>query len=187
MPDNAPAVFRVWIDATPETVWNEITRTDAPIAAFFNNKMHLSGALQPGSRLAMRTANGKWTGVVGEILEVVPHSRFAHTFKFTAYDDPECTVIYELEPLDGGTQFTLIVEDLPTGTKTGKNMSSGGTMICNTLKRVVETGRPSAGIRVLYALFKVMGPLSPRRCATKHWPLDGSRAATSSKAGGGSR
>ena len=176
MPDRPPAVFRVWIDAPPEAVWSEITRTDAPIAAFFNNQMHLSGALQPGSRLAMRTQDGKWTGVVGEILDVVPHRRFAHTFQFTAYDDPECTVIYELEPKDGGTQFTLIVENLPEGTKTGKNMQSGGKLICGTLKRVVETGRPALGIRVLYGFFKLMGPLSPKRCATERWPLDGGAA-----------
>lgn len=174
MPDQAPAVFRVWIDGSPEAVWHEITRTDEPIAAFFNNRMHLSGALQAGSRLAMRTADGKWTGVVGEILEVEPLKKFAHTFKFTAYDDPECTVIYELEPKDGGTQFTLTVENLPVGTKTGKNMSSGGKMICGTLKRVVETGKPSFGIRLLYGFFKLMGPLSPKRCATERWPIDGS-------------
>ncbi len=170
--DQPPAVFRVWIDASLEAVWNEITRTDEPIAAFFNNQMHLSGALQAGSRLAMRTKDGKWTGVVGEILEVEPHRRFAHTFKFTAYDDPECTVIYELEPKDGGVQFTLTVENIPTGTKTGKNMVSGGTMIVNTLKRVMETGKPSIGIRMLYTLFKVMAPLSPKRCRTESWPLD---------------
>ena len=179
MPEPPPSVFRVWIDGSLESVWHEITRTDEPIAAFFNNRMHLSGALQPGSRLAMRTGSGKWTGVVGEILEVVPLVKFAHTFKFTAYDDPECTVIYELEPKDGGVQFTLTVENLPVGTKTGKNMSSGGKMIVNTLKRSVETGRPSFGIRALYVLFKVLEPISPERCKSENWPIDGSRGTKS--------
>lgn len=172
MPEHPPAVFRIWIDGSLESVWQEITRTDEPIAAFFNNRMHLSGALQPGSRLAMRTPDGKWTGVVGEITEVIPLKRFAHTFLFTAYDDPECTVIYELEPKDGGVQFTLTVENLPVGTKTGKQMSSGGKMIVSTLKRVVETGRPSFGIRCLYVLFKLLGPLSPKRCKSELWPID---------------
>ncbi len=173
MPEQPPSVFRVWIDATPEAVWHEITRTDEPIAAFFNNRMHLSGALQAGSRLAMRTGSGKWTGVVGEILEVVPHVKFAHTFKFTAYDDPECTVIYDLEEADGGVKFTLTIENLPSGTKTGKQMMQGGTMIVNTLKAVMETGRPTFGTRMLYLLFKVMQPLSPKKCLSEHWPVDG--------------
>lgn len=171
MPERPTSVFRVWIDGSLESVWHEITRTDEPIAAFFNNRMHLSGELKPGSRLAMRTGNGKWTGVVGEILEVVPLKRFAHTFKFTAYDDPECTVIYELEPKDGGVQFTLTVLNLPVGTKTGKNMSSGGRMIVNTLKTTIETGRPGFGIRMLYVLFKVLEPISPKRCKSERWPL----------------
>lgn len=79
--------FRVLINGTIEDVWQEITRTDAPIAAFFNSTMHVA-RLAPGSKLAMRTPDGKYTGVVGEITEFDPPRRFAHTFKFTNYDDP---------------------------------------------------------------------------------------------------
>ena len=172
MPESPSSIFRILIQGSVSDVWNEITRTDAPIAAFFNNRMHV-GELKAGSRLAMRTADGKWTGVVGEIIECVPMRRFSHTFRFTNYDDPECTVIYDLEPKDGGVQFTLTIENLPVGTKTGKNMSAGGKMIVGTLKRVIETGRPSFGIRVLYGFFKLMGPFSPKRCKSELWPIDG--------------
>jgi len=168
VPEN---MFRVVIEGSLEDVWREITRTDAPIAAFFNSRMDLGGELKAGSKLAMRSPDGKWTGVVGEILEVVPLKRFAHTFKFTAYDDPECRVVYELEPVDGGVQFTLTIEDLPVGTKTGKQMVQGGTMIVNTLKSVIETGKPSFGTRVLFGLFKVLAPLSPKKCRSEHWPV----------------
>ena len=65
------AKFRVEIRGSIEDVWQEITRTDAPIAAFFNSRMEV-GRLAAGSRLAMRTADGKYTGVVGEILEYDP-------------------------------------------------------------------------------------------------------------------
>ena len=71
MPEIKPSMFRVLISGSITDVWNEITRTDAPIAAFFNNRMDV-GALAPGSRLAMRTHDGRYTGVVGEILEVGP-------------------------------------------------------------------------------------------------------------------
>lgn len=165
-------MFRVLIQGTLQDVWNEITRTDEPIAAFFNSRMDV-GALRPGSRLAMRSPDGKYTGVVGEILEVVPLKRFAHTFKFTAYDDPECTVVYDLEEVEGGVQFTLTIENLPTGTKTAKQMIQGGKMIVNTMRSVIETGKPSFGIRMLYVLFKVMAPFTPKRCRSEHWPVDG--------------
>jgi uncharacterized protein YndB with AHSA1/START domain len=165
-------MFRVVIAGSVEQVWNEITRTDAPIPAFFNSRMDV-GALRAGSKLAMRSPDGKYTGVVGEILEFTPMTRFAHTFKFTAYDDPECKVIYELEPVDDGVAFTLTIEDLPEGTKTGKQMVQGGRMIVNTLKSVIESGKPSFSTRVLFGIFKLMAPLTPAKCRSEHWPVNG--------------
>jgi hypothetical protein len=58
------AKFQIEIRGGVEEVWREITRTDAPILAFFNSRMHV-GALAPGARLAMRTPDGRYTGVVG--------------------------------------------------------------------------------------------------------------------------
>jgi uncharacterized protein YndB with AHSA1/START domain len=120
----------------------------------------------------MRTKNGKYTGVVGEILEFDPPHRYAHTFRFTNFDDPPCRVIYDLKKEAGGkVRFTLTIEDLPKGTKTAKQMVQGGTMIVNTLKSVVERGRPSFGTRMLFVLFKLMGPLTPKQCRSENWPV----------------
>lgn len=165
------AMFRIVIRGSIEAVWHEITRTDRPIPAFFNSQMHV-GRLAPGSKLAMRSADGKYTGVVGEILEYDPPRRFAHTFKFTNYDDPYCTVTYDLEEVDGGVAFTLTITDLPAGTKSAKQMLQGGTMIANTLKHVIETGRPAFGTRLLFGVFALMAPMTPRKCRSEHWPID---------------
>ena len=164
------AKFRVFIRGTIDAVWHEITRTYSPIPAFFNSQMHTT-TLAPGARIAMRTPNAKYTGVVGEVLEFDPPTRFVHTFRFTNYDDPECTMIFDLEEADGGVQFTLTIADLPVGTKSAKQMLQGGTLICNTLKSVIETGRPSRGTRMLLVLFKVMTPLSPKKCLSTNWPV----------------
>lgn len=169
------AKFRIVIHASIDDVWREITRTDAPIPAFFNARMHV-GQLAPGSKLAMRTPDGKYTAVVGEILECDAPRRFAHTFKFTNYDDPYCAVTYDLEEVEGGVAFTLTITDLPVGTKTGKQMLQGGTMIANTLKRVLETGRPSFGTRLLFGVFKLTAPLTPKKCLSEHWPVNGAAA-----------
>ena len=171
----ATRVFQVVINAPVETVWKEITRTDAPIACFFNSQMHVGRAgLAPGSRLAMRTPNGKLTGVVGKILEVEPNRRLSHTFKFTRLDDPECTVTYDLKPLRGGeaTEFTLTVDNMPLGTKTAKQMEMGGKVITKTLKAVVETGRPTLDIRFFYAVFGVLALLLPAKCRSENWPVN---------------
>ena len=57
-------MFQLMIQGSLEDVWHEITRTDQVIPAFFNTRMD-RGELKPGSKLAMRTQNGKYTGVVG--------------------------------------------------------------------------------------------------------------------------
>ncbi len=171
MPDPSDLVFHVVIQGTIEDVWHEITRTDAPIPAFFNNQMHVR-ELAPGAKLAMRTGNGKYTGVVGEILECEPPRRFVHTFKFTNLKDPACVVAYDLAEVDGGVQFTLTVSDVPVGTKTAKQMAQGGRMIIATLKAVIETGKPTFGTRVLFGLFKLLAPFSPKVCRSENWPVD---------------
>lgn len=88
-----------------------------------------------------------------------------------ARDDPECKVIYELREVEGGVEFQLIIEDLPAGTATAKQMKQGGVMIVNTLKSIVETGRPSFGVRLLHVLFRLLEPLTPARARSEHWPL----------------
>ena len=52
MPDTRNK-FRVLIDGSIEDVWHEITRTDAPIPAFFNTRMDTT-RLAAGSRIARR-------------------------------------------------------------------------------------------------------------------------------------
>ncbi len=176
MPETATkpkGVFRVLIRASIHDVWKEITRTDAPIACFFNNRMHIgAGGLQPGTKIAMRTGDGRWTGVVGEILHCMPPTRFSHTFRFTNMDEPPCVVTYELREVDGQTEFTLLISDVLEGSKTQKQMTQGAVMIVNTLKSVMETGKPSLGVRMLYVLFKVLAPINPKKCRSEYWPVN---------------
>jgi uncharacterized protein YndB with AHSA1/START domain len=160
---------RVRINGSIHDVWREITRTDDVIPCFFNMRMHYA-SLQPGSRLSMRSADGRYTGVVGEILEVRPPTRFVHTFRFTSMDDPPCKVIYELREISPGeVEFTLTLEDLTPGSKSAKQMVSGSRLIVNTLKQVIETGKPALGTRALFLVFRAMEPFTPKRCLTSNW------------------
>lgn len=65
----------------------------------------------------MRTKNGKYTGVIGEVLEIVA---------------------YALKATQKGTEFTLTASEIPRGTKTEKYLKQGGDFIVTTLKAVVE-------------------------------------------------
>jgi uncharacterized protein YndB with AHSA1/START domain len=169
MGDTEKAVFKVHIKGTIDQVWREITKTDEAQGAMFNMQLHTPG-LEPGAPIRMRSLNGKYTGVSGEVLEFDPPHRYSHTFRFTQYDDPPCKVIYELKEVEGGVEFTLIAEDMPSGTKTAKQMSQGGKFIVNTLKAIVENGQPSLGTRMLYVLFRLMEPMSPKSTLSTNWP-----------------
>ncbi len=164
------AVFKISIKGTVDAVWRELTRTDRPQGAMFNNILHTDG-VKPGGQLRMRSLNGKFTGVVGEYIEVVEPVRLAHTMRFTSFDDPACRITYELQETAEGVDLTLIVDDLPQGTKSEKQLRQGGPFIVKNLKAIVETGKPTMGARLLFVLFKVLEPFSPKRARSEHWPL----------------
>jgi len=169
MANTERAVFKIHIAGSIQAVWKEITKTDEVQKSFFNTRMDTPG-LEPGAPIRMRSPDGKYTGVVGDVVEFEPPHRFSHTFRFTNYDDPPCKVTYELKEASGGVDFTLTIDDMPAGTKTAKQMTQGGAMIVKTLKAVIETGRPTFGIRMLYVLFKLMAPFTPKKCLSKNWP-----------------
>lgn len=169
-PNAARQYFRVHINAPIHDVWATLTRTDAVLPFFFNGVCRTPG-LKPGAPIRMQSKNGKYTSVVGEVLEFEPPYRYAHTFKFTNQDDPPCVVRYRLAEKDGGTEFTLINENVPAGTPTERYMTQGGTFITQNLKSMVETGRPTAGGRFLLALMALFAPFTPRRSRSEHWPF----------------
>lgn len=165
-------ISRVIIRATLQQVWDAITKEGVVLPHFFGSVMHTTG-LKPGSQLRMRTPNGKYTAVVGEILEWDPPHRFSHTFRFTDLNDPPCRVSYELKEVDGGVEFTLISDQIVAGSKTEKQMAQGGPFITSVLKCVVEDGRPSFKQRLMLGMITVLGPLiTPAVCRSENWPLD---------------
>ena len=172
MPESVKLISRVVIKGQIEDVWREITKTDEPQLAMFGAQMHRAG-LAPGSPIRMRTPDGKYTSVVGEILEVNAPYRLSHTMRFTAYDEPYCRVTYDLKEVDEGVEFTLTSEDVVSGTKTSKDMARGGDFIVGTLKQVIEQGRPRLMTRLLYVVFGLIGPMmTPKQCKTENWPLE---------------
>jgi hypothetical protein len=121
--------------------------------------------------VARRPPSGRFTLVVGEVLEFDPPHRYAHTFRFTTYDDPPCRVIYDLKEVAGGTEFTLTIEDMPAGSKTARGMTKGGTSIVETLKAIIERGRPALGTRMMYAMMGVMEGMLPKKARSENWPM----------------
>ena len=164
-------MFRVTIRAPIHKVWAELTRADSTLPFFFNGTLRTPG-LEMGAPIRMVSKNGKFTSVVGEVLEFDPPYRYAHTFRFTNLDDPPSVVRYRLKEVDGGTEFTLINEGVKAGSKSEKYMRSGGTFITRNLKAFVETGRATGSGRVLLFVMNLFAPFTPARCRSEHWPFD---------------
>ena len=171
MSDSKKSMFRVFIKAPIDRVWAELTRTDVVLPFFFNSRLETT-ALAVGAPVRMRSGNnGQYTGVVGEVLEFDPPHRYAHTFKFTTLDDPPYKVTYLLKEVEGGTEFTLINEDVPAGTKTEKYMTQGGQFIVDNLKAIIETGRPTFGGRMALMMMRLSQPFTPAAARSENWPL----------------
>jgi uncharacterized protein YndB with AHSA1/START domain len=164
-------VYRIFIQADLQRVWHELTKTGEAQGAVFNAWLHTTG-FAPGDAMQMRTGSGRHVIVDGEIVEWKPPHHFAHTHRFTQYDDAPCTVRYELEAVGGGVQVTLRVQGLAAGSRTAKDMAGGGTMIVETLKAICESGRPKLGTRLMYWLFAHMEFVLPKRTAAAHWPMN---------------
>ena len=160
-------VFEVFIRTTVDDLWHELTKTDSVQRPMFN--MRMDTTLEVGAPLWMRTANGRYTGFVGEVLEVEPKRRLAYTFKFTNHDDPPSRIIYELEPEGDGVRFRMISDRMTPGTPSTKAMSKGGHMIVASLKSVMEEGDVPFKTRMLYGLFRLMEPLTPKRLRSENY------------------
>ena len=164
-------VSQVTINAPVQQVWDTLTKQGEVLPFFFGTVMHTT-SLGPGAPIRMRTPDGKFTGVVGDILEFEPPHKYSMTFKFTNFDDAVCKVTHELKEVDSGTEYTLTSSEIPAGSKTEKQMAQGGQFIVNTLKGVVEKGKPPASSRLILTMISLFSWTSPKQSLTENWPLD---------------
>lgn len=164
-------VTQIMINAPIQQVWDALTEEGKVLPFFFGSVMHTT-KFAPGAPIRMRTPNGKYTAVVGDVLELDPPYKYAMTFKFTNLNDAVCKVTHELKEVEGGTEYTLIAEDVPVGTKTEKNMAQGAKIITTTLKSCVETGKPTKMARFIMVMGSIFGFMSPKSTKSENWPMD---------------
>ena len=171
MSETSKIVNRVVIHATIEEVWEALTKEGEVLPFFFNSVLHTT-TLAPGAPVRMRSKDGKYTGVVGEVLELDPPHRYVMTFKFTNFDDPVCKVTHELKEVEEGVEYTLTSEEIAAGSRTEKQMKQGGSFITKTLKGLVENGKPPLGSRFILLMISMFSFMTPSRSRSEHWPLD---------------
>lgn len=164
-------VYRVLINAPIETVWSELIKTTSPRPFFWNSSWDAKD-LTPGNPYRMVSNGGKTVAVVGEILEMDAPYRLVHSFRLTSLDDPASTVTYTLKETERGTEFCLITENIPAGSKSEKSMASGAMFIVKNIKAYMETGKVTLSARMMLAMFRIISPMTPKSMSAEKWPLD---------------
>lgn len=131
---------QIFIDAKPETVW-ELLVDPKQITRW----MGLTTILEPhrGGQYRSEVVPGRVAR--GEVIEIDPPRRLVYTFGWELPNTPvppgSSTVVFELQPSDGGTLLRFAHRDLPTA-ESAASHSQGWDHYFERLAQVGRGGEP---------------------------------------------
>jgi uncharacterized protein YndB with AHSA1/START domain len=155
-------VFRVYIRATPEAVWDAITKPE------WSRKYGYGGSveydLRPGGSFraltseAMREAGSPEVGIDGEVIEADAPHKLVQTWRMLMEEQMAAEgftrLTYEITETEGGVTKLTVTHELEgaprVATLVGGGMEDvgaggGWAWVLSDLKTVLETGRGFAG------------------------------------------
>ena len=148
MTEQATQVYAVFIRATPEQIWDAITKPEFTTRYFHGTK--IESTFEPGTPYLSVAGEENETVVDGEILESDPPRLLKHSWR-ALYDadqaeEPHSRVTWEIEPQDGGvTKLTVTHDQLEAAPKTAASVAGGWEYVLSGLKTLLETGEPLQG------------------------------------------
>ncbi|MTH99481.1 SRPBCC domain-containing protein [Roseibium sp. RKSG952] len=101
----------IFLRATPETVWDYLTKPER-LAEWFHKPER---PLATGQKLEMYGTTSGDLLIWGEVREARPPEYLEYTFTVKPMGDAVSTVKWTLEPVAGGTRLGLVHEGLPQG------------------------------------------------------------------------
>ena len=140
-------IYQVFIQATPEQIWDAITKPEFTTKYFYGSRVDTTGEV--GSPFRHHAPDGKTLWGDDVVLESDPPRRFVHTWR-SLYDpelatEPASRVTWEIEAQPGGvTKLTVIHDQLEESPKTSAHVAGGWMFIISGLKTLLETGKPLA-------------------------------------------
>jgi uncharacterized protein YndB with AHSA1/START domain len=138
-------VYNVFIKASPEQIWDAITKPEFTGKYFYGSLV--DSTLEPGSPFIGWSPDReqKWTD--GEVLESDPPRKLSYTWR--SLWEPEqaveesSRVTWEITPQDGGvTKLSVVHDQLEGAPKTAESVAGGWMFILSGLKTLLETGEP---------------------------------------------
>jgi uncharacterized protein YndB with AHSA1/START domain len=158
-------VYRVYINATPEAIWDAITKPEWTQRYGYGGRgeyeLRPGGAYRGYSSDGMRAHGAPELAVDGEVIEADPPRRLVQTWRMLMDDrmvvEGFTRLTYEIEPRQEGVTRLTVVHELE-GAPTLQVLMSGGmadggagggwSWVLSSLKTLLETGQsldPSGG------------------------------------------
>ena len=139
-------VYQVFIRATPEQIWEAITKPEFT-GRYFHGSL-VDSTFEPGSPYHSYSPDHSRLWVDGVVQEADPPKLLRHTWRAlyneeTAAEDFS-RVTWTIEPGDGAvTKLTVVHDQLEGAPKTAASVSGEGWMfVLSGLKTLLETGKP---------------------------------------------
>jgi len=151
-------VHRVWIKATPEVVWDAITKPEWTDRYGYGGLPDWGDPPQVGpytmtAGSAMQAGGVTGAVVDGEVVEVTPPERFVLTFRMLMDDGLKAEgftrLTYDLHPMDNGVTRLTITHELDGapqlavvvgGMAAEQGAGGGWAWVLSDLKSLLETG-----------------------------------------------
>jgi len=138
-------VYQVFIKATPEAIWEAITKPEFTERYFYGVRIETTA-----QRRLTHAYDGSDTSGEDRVLEFDPPRRLVHGWR-SLYDpelakEDESRVTWEIEQQDDGVSLLTVVHDQLEGApKTAAGVAGVGWMhVLSGLKTVLETGEALA-------------------------------------------
>jgi uncharacterized protein YndB with AHSA1/START domain len=138
-------VYNVFIKASPEQIWDAITKPEFTSKYFYGSLVE--STLDVGSPFVGWSPDRAQQWTDGEVLDSEPPRRLSYTWRAlydeeTANEEPS-RVTWEIEAQEGGvSKLTVVHDQLERAPKTAENVAGGWMFILSGLKTLLETGEP---------------------------------------------
>jgi uncharacterized protein YndB with AHSA1/START domain/DNA-binding transcriptional ArsR family regulator len=138
-------VYQIFIKATPERIWDAVTKPEFTSAYFHGARVETNGETGSPIRYYSPDRSSLWGD--DTILESNRPRRLVVTWR-SLYDaelaaEPPSRVTWEIEPQEGGfSRLTVTHDQLEGAPKTAEHVSGGWMFILSGMKTFLETGQP---------------------------------------------
>lgn len=135
-------VYVTYIAATPEKVFEAITRPD--LARRYWGHENVSDWKASSKWEHIRANDERAVELVGEVVEHSPPTRLVITWANASQsDDPDAysRVTFDIEPYDDMVRLTVSHDDLQAGSGMANGVQKGWPVVLSSLKSFLETGR----------------------------------------------